>query len=206
MRLRSLLLVVLVTIVSYGCQSNYQPTSITVASYSSRNANSGDSINRNGWGQRYSVIAQVVQYRDFDAFDMQECFIHQLKDMKETLPDYDYTGIGRDDGKEEDGHSAIFYRTDKSDMIEKGGLWLSETPGMPNKGWGTVLPRTCSWGHLKYKDIGFEFLFFNLYMDHIGKKACVESVFPVQSRIKELGKGRELPVILMGDFNVDQTH
>ena len=62
MKLKNLLLIALVAIVFCGCQSNYQPTSITVASYNLRNANGGDSINGNGWGQRYPVIAQIVQY------------------------------------------------------------------------------------------------------------------------------------------------
>lgn len=206
MKLKNLLLIALVAIVFCGCQSNYQPTSITVASYNLRNANGGDSINGNGWGQRYPVIAQIVQYHDFDIFGTQECFIHQLKDMKEALPGYDYIGVGRDDGKEKGEHSAIFYRTDKFDVIEKGDFWLSETPDVPSKGWDAVLPRICSWGHFKCKDTGFEFLFFNLHMDHIGKKARVKSAFLVQDKMKELGKGKELPAILTGDFNVDQTH
>ena len=42
----------------------------------------------------------MVQYHDFDIFGTQECFIHQLKDMKEALPGYDYIGVGRDEGKE----------------------------------------------------------------------------------------------------------
>ena len=67
-------------------------------------------------------------------------------------------------------------------------------------------PRICSWGHFKCKDTGFEFLFFNLHMDHIGKKARVESAYLVQEKMKELGKGKNLPAILTGDFNVDQTH
>ena len=206
MKLKSLLLITLVAFLFCGCKSNYQPTTITVASYNLRNANGGDSINGNGWGQRYPVIAQLVQYHDFDIFGTQECFIHQLKDMKEALPGYDYIGVGRDDGKEKGEHSAIFYRTDKFDVIEKGDFWLSETPDVPSKGWDAVLPRICSWGHFKCKDTGFEFLFFNLHMDHIGKKARVESAFLVQDKMKELGKVKELPAILTGDFNVDQTH
>ena len=195
MKLRSLLLIALVAVVFCGCHS-YQPTSITVASYNLRNANGSDSAKGNGWGQRYPVIAKMVQYHDFDIFGTQECFIHQLKDMKEALPGYDYIGVGRYDGKEKGEHSAIFYRTDKFDVIEKGDFWLSETPDVPSKGWDAVLPRICSWGHFKCKDTGFEFLFFNLHMDHIGKKARVESAYLVQ----------ELPAILTGDFNVDQTH
>ena len=99
MKLRSLLLIALVAVVFCGCHS-YQPTSITVASYNLRNANGSDSAKGNGWGQRYPVIAKMVQYHDFDIFGTQECFIHQLKDMKEALPGYDYIGVGRDDGKE----------------------------------------------------------------------------------------------------------
>ena len=117
MKLRSLLLIALVAVVFCGCHS-YQPTSITVASYNLRNANGSDSAKGNGWGQRYPVIAKMVQYHDFDIFGTQECFIHQLKDMKEALPGYDYIGVGRDDGKEKGEHSAIFYRTDKFDVIE----------------------------------------------------------------------------------------
>ncbi len=43
-------------------------------------------------------------------------------------------------------------------------------------------------------------------MDHVGKQARVESAFLVQEKMKELGRGKELPAILTGDFNVDQTH
>ena len=203
MKLRNLLFIVLAAIVFCNCQS-YQPTSLTVASYNLRNANGSDSARGNGWGQRYPVIAQIVQYHDFDIFGTQECFLHQLKDMKEALPGYDYIGVGRDDGKDKGEHSAIFYRTDKFDIVEKGDFWLSETPDVPSKGWDAVLPRICSWGHFKCKDTGFEFLFFNLHMDHIGKKARVESAFLVQEKMKELGAN--LPAILTGDFNVDQTH
>ncbi len=203
MKLKNLLLIAIAMIVFGSCQS-YQPTSFSVASYNLRNANRSDSIQGDGWGQRCSVIAQMVQYHDFDIFGTQECFAHQLQDLKKALPGYDYIGVGRDDGKQKGEHAAIFYRTDKFDIIEKGDFWLSETPDKPSKGWDAVLPRICSWGHFKCKDTGFEFLFFNLHMDHIGTKARVESAFLVQQKMKEFGT--KLPAILTGDFNVDQTH
>lgn len=203
MKLRNLLFIVFAAIVFCNCQNN-QPTSLTVASYNLRYANGSDSARGNGWGQRYPIIAQIVQYHDFDIFGTQECYLPQLKDMKKALPGYDYIGVGRNNGKDEGEHSAIFYRTDKFDVIEKGDFWLSETPDVPSVGWDAVLPRICSWGHFKCKDTGFEFLFFNLHMDHIGKKARVESAYLVQKKMKELGAN--LPAILTGDFNVDQTH
>ncbi|WP_106829533.1 endonuclease/exonuclease/phosphatase family protein [Parabacteroides pacaensis] len=203
MKTKFLFLALLVGLIS--CQAN-RPKSgeFTVATYNLRNANAGDSARGNGWGDRCPVIAQMVQYQDFDIFGTQECFLHQLKDLKAALPGYEYIGAGRDDGKEGGEHAAIFYRTDKFDLIKKGDFWLSETPEKPSKGWDAVLPRICSWGHFKCKDTGFEFLFFNLHMDHIGKQARVESAYLVQDKMKELGEG--LPAILTGDFNVDQTH
>ena len=205
MKLKNLLFVLLVAITLGSCQQSL-PTQLNVASFNLRNANGGDSIRGNGWGKRYPVIANMVQYHEFDIFGTQECFIHQLRDMKQALPLYDYIGVGRDDGKEKGEHSAIFYRTDKFEVVEKGDFWLSETPDVPSKGWDAVLPRICSWGHFKCKDTGFEFLFFNLHMDHIGKNARVQSAYLVQEKMKELGKVKNLPSILTGDFNVDQTH
>lgn len=205
MKLKNLLSFILITTLFCSCQS-YQPTFLAVATYNLRNANASDSVKGNGWGQRYPIIAQMVQYHEFDIFGTQECLRPQLEDIKKSLPNYDYFGVGRNDGKETGEHAAIFYRTDKFEVMEKGDFWLSETPDIPSKGWDAVLPRICSWGHFKVKDTGFEFLFFNLHMDHIGKKARVESAFLVQKKMKELGRGKNLPAILTGDFNVDQTH
>lgn len=197
------LLVIAAAIIACSC-SSYKPTSFTVATYNLRNANHGDSVEGNGWGQRYPVVAKLIQFHGFDIFGTQECFDYQLNDLKTALPRYNYIGAGRDDGKNKGEHSAIFYRTDKFELLEKGNFWLSETPGVPSKGWDAVLPRICSWGHFKCKDTGFEFLFFNLHMDHIGKQARVESAYLVQKKMKEFGS--KLPAILTGDFNVDQTH
>lgn len=108
MKLKVLLSVVIISIVFYACNNKKCPVSIIAASYNLRNANHNDSVNGNGWGLRYPVIAGIVQYHDFDIFGTQECFIHQLEDMKKALPEYDYIGVGRDNGKTEGEHSAIF--------------------------------------------------------------------------------------------------
>lgn len=185
-----------------GCQPD-KKTTFTAASYNLRNANSADSLQGDGWGNRCPIIAGLVQFHEFDIFGTQEGLRHQLDSLKTSLPKYDYIGVGRNDGKKEGEHAAIFYRIDKFELLEHGDFWLSETPEKPSVGWDAVLPRICTWGHFKYKDTGFEFLFFNLHMDHIGKQARVESALLVQQKMKEIGEN--LPAILTGDFNVDQT-
>ena len=186
-----------------GCQPDKKTTFIA-ASYNLRNANSADSLQGDGWGNRCPIIADLVQFHEFDIFGTQEGLRHQLDSLKASLPKYNYIGVGRNDGKKEGEHAAIFYRIDKFELLEHGDFWLSETPEKPSVGWDAVLPRICTWGHFKYKETGFEFLFFNLHMDHIGVEARREGAKLIVQKVREMCGGE--PVIITGDFNVDQNN
>jgi endonuclease/exonuclease/phosphatase family metal-dependent hydrolase len=175
-----------------------------VGTYNLRNDNKDDSLKGNGWGQRFPIIAQLIRFHDFDIFGTQEGKFNQLNDLKDSLPGYTFIGIGRDDGKQAGEFSAIFYKEEVFTLLDKGDFWLSETTDKPNKGWDAVLPRICSWGRFKEKRTGFTFYFFNLHMDHIGVKARAESSKLILEKIREWTPGK--PVILTGDFNVDQTN
>lgn len=183
---------------------NISATTFTIATYNIRNANKGDSLAGNGWGQRYPYIAQLIQFHGFDIFGTQEGKYPQLEDLKNAMPGYDYIGIGRDDGKKAGEFSAIFYRTDKFEVLEQGNFWLSTETTYPNKGWDAALPRICTWGKFKEKKSGFIFLYFNLHMDHIGVQARSESAKLILRKIKE--QPSHIPVVLSGDFNVDQNN
>ncbi len=181
-----------------------QKVEFNVASYNLRLLNDGDTKAGNGWERRYPVIAQLVQFHDFDIFGTQEGFKSQLNDLLEVMPGYAYIGSGRDDGQEAGEHSAIFYRTDYFDLIDHGDFWLSETPDTPSFGWDAVCRRICTWGKFRHKDSGREFMFFNLHMDHVGKTARIESAKLIKAKMDEFGT--DLPTVITGDFNVDQTH
>jgi endonuclease/exonuclease/phosphatase family metal-dependent hydrolase len=177
---------------------------ITVATYNIRYANRADSINGNGWLQRLPVIAQLIKFYDFDIFGTQEALYQQVEGLKDSLRGYAYTGVGRDDGQQAGEYSAIFYKTAKFRLLDKGNFWLSPITDKPNKGWDAALPRICSWGKFKVVETGFEFYLFNLHMDHIGIQARAESAKLVLSKIA--GFPSAMPVILTGDFNVDQNN
>lgn len=181
-----------------------QAETMVIGTYNIRNANAGDSTNGNGWGQRYPYVAQLVQFHGFDIFGTQEGKYHQLQDLKNAMPGYDYIGVGRDDGKQGGEYSAIFYRTAKFEVLDHGDFWLSTVTDRPNKGWDAVLPRICTWGKFRDKETGFTFLFFNLHMDHIGVQARAESAKLILKKVKEFPE--KLPAVLTGDFNVDQTN
>jgi len=177
---------------------------LTIATYNLRYANHGDSVNGNGWGQRLPVIAQLIRFHNFDIFGTQEGLFQQIENLRDSLPGYAYIGIGREDGVHAGEHSAIFYKTGMFDVLDKGNFWMSETTDKPNKGWDAALPRICSWGKFKMISNGFVFYLFNLHMDHVGVRARAESAKLVLSKIKALPAGT--PVILTGDFNVDQLN
>ena len=44
------------------CALTLHATTFTIATYNIRNANQGDSLAGNGWGQRYPYIAQLIQF------------------------------------------------------------------------------------------------------------------------------------------------
>ena len=101
-------------------------------------------------------------------------------------------------------HSAIFYDTTMFDLLDHGDFWFSETPDRPGRGWDAACVRICSWGKFRHRKSGKEFRFFNLHLDHVGKKARSESVRLVMKKMQEAGDS--CPTFLTGDFNVSQNN
>ena len=174
---------------------------LQVASFNLRYDNKGDSLN--AWSYRKHAVSGLIKFHEFDIFGTQEGLAHQLEDLTTALPHHAYIGIGREDGQQKGEHSAIFYHTGKFELLENGDFWLAEETDKPVKGWDAALPRICSWGKFKEKASGTVFYFFNLHFDHVGVQARAESAKLVLSKITEITQN-QAPVILTGDFNVDQ--
>jgi endonuclease/exonuclease/phosphatase family metal-dependent hydrolase len=197
-------LLLLFAFTSICCSASFAQR-FTVATYNLRNDNASndDSVRGNGWKQRLPVIVKLIQFHDFDIFGTQEGLVHQLQGLKASMSNYEYTGIGRDDGKTAGEFSAIFYKTSKFKLLTHGDFWLAPITDKPNKGWDAALPRICSWGSFMEIKTGYKFFYFNLHMDHIGVVARRESAKLVLTKIKTITGNA--PVIFSGDFNVDQN-
>ncbi|MDD3079944.1 MAG: endonuclease/exonuclease/phosphatase family protein [Paludibacter sp.] len=181
-----------------------QERTIKVSSFNVRNDNTSDAENGNGWVNRYPVIANMILFHDLDIVGTQECKNNQITDLLSVLSKFNYSYIGRGRGTNptDDEYSAIFYKTDKYELLNSGNFWLSETPDIPSKGWDAALNRICTWGEFEDKSTQFTFFAFNLHMDHIGVDARKYSSELVIEKIKEIANGQ--PVFLTGDFNTDQ--
>ena len=196
-----------VCLVMAACTPTPKKGSFTMATYNLRNSNHGDSVAGNGWGTRSKVIAQLIQFHEFDLFGTQEGKHHQLEELKAMLPGFEYIGVGRTDGKQDGEYAAIFFDTEKFDLLDQGNFWLSEddkvnVPG--SIGWDAMYPRVCTWGKFQVKETGYTFIYYNLHMDHVGVKARAESARLILRKIQE--NPEKLPAILTGDFNIDQDN
>lgn len=200
-----LIIIAVLSLFLVSCGQNdmkNRPASMTLATYNLRVINSQDSIDGNGWTTRCPHIADVIKFHGFDIFGTQEGFRPALEDLKAQLPGYEYIGVGCDNGADAGGHNAIFYDTDKFELMDEGTFWLSETPDTVSFGWDAAYRRVCTWGKFRHLGSDFKFVYYNLHMDHLGKEAPVNSANLVLQKIKEMSAS--LPVILSGDFNVDQ--
>ncbi|MBQ1773054.1 MAG: endonuclease/exonuclease/phosphatase family protein [Prevotella sp.] len=198
----SLLLTLLFLFPSFA--GNEISAQMLVGSYNIRYQNKEDNERGNSWKQRCPVICDQVNFLAPDIFGAQEVLHPQLLDLLQGLDGYDYIGVGRDDGKTEGEYAAIFYKKDHIRLLDNGNFWLSETPEKPGLGWDAACIRICTWGKFKNMKSKKKFFFFNLHMDHVGTTARREAAKLVVQRIREIAKGA--PVILTGDFNVDQTN
>lgn len=190
----------LFTLLFCSLSSSLFSQKIVAATFNLRYLNTTDSGNL--WSQRAPVVFGLIRFHEFDIFGTQEAVRAQLNDVRRALPEYDFYGAGRDDGKEAGEHSAIFFRKERFTLLKNGDFWLSETPDQPSKGWDAVCcNRICTWVYLTDKKTGKKFYLFNAHFDHQGKVARVESSKLILQRINALA-GNE-PVIFMGDLNGD---
>ncbi len=160
-----------------------------------------DSDKENSWNNRKQETMALMSYYHPDYFGVQEAVPQQMVDIKTTLTDYDYVGVGRDDGKNQGEYSAIFYNKNKLEVVKSGTFWLSETPEKPSKGWDAAYNRVCTYALFKMKKGGKKFWAFNLHFDHVGDVARVNSAKLILEKIKEFNK-ENLPLTLTGDFNL----
>lgn len=156
----------------------------------------------NSWCYRMDASFDMVNDIRPDVMGMQEARPHQLYDMEANLPRYRRIGVGRDDGRAKGEHAAIMFNKQTVRLLDWGTYWLSETPDIPSMGWDASYPRTATWAKMRHIASGKEFFFVNTHLDHRGKEAQKNGLALVRERIAAMNPDN-LPLILMGDFNVN---
>ena len=170
----------------------------TIISYNIRYDNNWDI--ENSWEIRRSNIIQILIKYSPSIIGIQEGLLNQVQYIDSSLINYDYVGVGRDDGKEKGEFCAIYFDTTRYVLLKNSTFWLSETPDTISVGWDAALERICTYGLFKDRITKKEFWVFNTHFDHMGIIAREKSSGLILKRIKKINR-QSLPVILMGDFN-----
>ena len=148
------------------------------------------------------VSAALENYAP-DSFGVQEATKAWLDILDASLGEkYARVGEPRDSAKNTE-YSAVYYRTDKYELIDEGTIWLSETPDkFGSKSYLASMPRICTWATLKNKESGLVYTHINTHLDFLVEYTRSKQADVLLKKIEEL-KGRG-PVVCTGDFNADE--
>lgn len=156
----------------------------------------------NSWEYRRPASIAMLLEQMPDIFGLQEALDFQVDYLQDNLPGYANVGVGRDDGVAKGERMAIFYNTERVELLDWGTYWLSETPDVPSKGWDAAYPRCATWSKMRLKDSGKEFFYVNTHLDHQGAESQRKGLDMIVSKIAQMNPDG-LPMVLTGDFNVE---
>jgi endonuclease/exonuclease/phosphatase family metal-dependent hydrolase len=172
-----------------------------------RYENDDDSGTRN-WSQRVIGIVKMLHREQADVIGVQEALHGQAADLWASLSDYQFEGVGRDDGNCQGEYAGVFYRQERfeKDPADCGTFWLSDTPELVgSKTWGNQIPRITTWLRLIDRRSKRGFYVFNTHWDHKNQPSRELAARLIARRIDERRHPND-PYVLMGDFNSIQTN
>lgn len=188
----------IIFLLSFMVTTSVYSQSLNVMTYNIRLDTESDGVNE--WSKRKDKVIGLIRKYNPDILGVQEALYNQLVYLDTEMAEYDYVGVGRDDGKEKGEYSAILFRKGRFEVNDSGTFWLSETPDVPgSKNWDAAITRVVTWMKVLDKKSNHEFLMVNTHFDHRGVEARKNSARLIREKIIEMRSG--LPVVLTGDFN-----
>lgn len=195
----------LVVLVVWACAcatTPMKPETTRVMTYNIRYDNPADGDN--AWPHRRASVAALLRFYNPDLSGLQEVTARQLADLKVDLPQYQFIGVGRDDGKQGGEFSPLVIRKSRYEVLESGTFWLSSTPSVPSTGWDAMLPRIASWARLEDRRTGASILALNTHWDHQGKTAREMSAREIRQFLQTHHQKCE-SLLMTGDLNARQS-
>jgi len=182
--------------------SAQQQDSFRVMSFNIRYGSADDG--ENSWEYRKQLVVEIIGEYQPQLVGLQEALKFQIEAIIEALPEYDYVGVGRDDGKEEGEYSAILYLKDRYRVLGHNTFWLSDSPRVPGStSWGNSIPRIVTWAKLDDTQLGRKVYLYNTHFDHRSQPSREKSALLLAERVR----GRDdpgVPAVITGDFNAGE--
>jgi endonuclease/exonuclease/phosphatase family metal-dependent hydrolase len=162
----------------------------------------------NHWRLRRHMCVEVIEQFEGDFVGLQEALRFQIDQLRDALPRYADTGVGRDDGRRAGEHSSILYdrRRWRLDAREHGTFWLSDTPDqVASRSWGNTIPRIVTWARFIERESDRGIWVYNTHFDHRSQESRANGARLLALRVASRTYPDE-PVIVMGDFNMGENN
>jgi endonuclease/exonuclease/phosphatase family metal-dependent hydrolase len=174
---------------------------LNVMTYNIRYAS--DQPETHSWNNRRDGIVEI--FSGVDIAGLQEVLPIQVEYLKAKLPGYRMIYRSREKDPQDGEGVPLLYRQDQFAMLDSGIFWLSGTPEVAGSNtWQAACNRIVTWCRLRDIPSGREFFVFNTHLDHVSQYAREMSIRLILDYISKMASG--LPVILMGDFNVEEDN
>lgn len=159
-----------------------------------------EDILQKSWFYRADLIAEDINSVQPDIIGFQEATFIHYDYLKGVMDGYESEIAYRDNFILSEG-CPIFWSADKFERVDSGSFWLSETPDVMSKDWGSEHYRICVYVILRDLKTGKEFAVFNTHLDHTSDLARINGIKVVLDKISEFG---DIPAYLMGDLNAKE--
>ena len=153
---------------------------------------------------RSKIVTAIIEQYLPDSVGVQEATGKWMRILSENLGAYAAIGEHRDEDPKSE-FSAVFYRTDKFNLLDGGTIWLSDTPEVKyTKYEESACTRIASWVVLENKETGEVYAHLNTHLDHVSDTSRVLQAKVLKTKIAELQEAG-YPVVCTGDFNAHPT-
>ena len=156
------------------------------------------------WDERLVALKKGFEDCNFDIVGVQEADTMMSNTLAKVL-DGRYGWVGTVEANDETSSgfiplNPIFYKKDRFEVLDQDTFWFGHAHGkIGYDSWGM---RLCNYAKFRDKTNGMEFYLFNSHFDHRGQEAKEYSSVVLLDKVMTLANG--LPVILTGDFNMDE--
>ena len=175
----------------------YEELDITIASLNLRTA-SGPNVNTQS--EREPLIADFVGTYLPDSIGTQECEIYWRMRLDDALGQKGYARAVETPANRGVTKNYIWYNPERLSVVEQGVFWLSPTPDVSSKGFGSKYYISCCWAMFEVKDTGVRYVHMNTHFDAYTPEARDQEVEVLLSRAKKF-MDEGYVVIMTGDFN-----
>jgi endonuclease/exonuclease/phosphatase family metal-dependent hydrolase len=116
------------------------------------------------WPARKQPLHAALDSARPEILCVQEATPAQVTFLEEALPAHRRVGVGRDDGKSEGEHCAIYFDRQRFEELGGSTFWLEEPIDQPRPGGALDVKRICTWVRLRDRVSGRTLRVYNTHL------------------------------------------